>query len=220
MIFSPPFGVCRLLKGPCRRRASVTACQEVVQLRPVGCSCRSSEKWGTTLRRNTTGRWKWTSYEEQGTVQPVEELSQRPSAPSPARSWSTLKTLLITAWRTAPWVCRAQRAGSAWRRARTWASGRNGAAKGYAESAGWLWRSARLRWCRAVIANSTGVARWSVSSAEKQWPSTFVWKREVRGEGMRAPPDAGRTWDCGRSTKLLPCISPRIHPAYPANVQP
>lgn len=48
----------RLWREPCRGHASAMACQEAAQLRPAGCSCQSSERWGTTWRRSTTGRWK------------------------------------------------------------------------------------------------------------------------------------------------------------------
>lgn len=170
----PPSCVSRLWRGPCRGHASATGCREAAPLRPAGCSCQSSGRWGTTWRRSTTGPWRWISSEELGTARPAGGPSPRPSAPSPVRSWSTSKTPPIIAWKTALWACPAQRAASASRRARTWASGRSGAARGCAESAAWLWRSAKPRWCRAVIVSSTGAARWSASSAGRQWPSTFV----------------------------------------------
>lgn len=210
LLSSCPFCVSRLWRGPCRGHVSATVCQEAAPLRPAGCSCQSSGRWGTTWRRSTTRLWRWISSEEPVTARPAGGPLLRPSAPSLARSWSTSKTPQTTAWKTAPWACRAQRAASASRRARAWANGRSGAARGCAESAGWLWRSAKPRWCRAVIVNSTGAARWSVSSAERQWPSTSVWRKEVRGEGRRAPAAAGRTSGWGRSTERLHHFSPAV----------
>lgn len=205
----------RLWRGPCRGPVSVTACQGAAPLRPAGCSCRSSGRWGTTWRRSTTGPWRSICSEEPGTARPAGGPSPRPSAPSLARSWSTWKTPPTTAWKTAPWACRAQKAASAWRRARAWASGRSGAARGCAGSVGWPWRSAKPRWCPAVIVNSTGAARWSASSAERRWPSTSVWRKEVRGGRTRAPAAAGRTWGWGRSTEHLHHFSPAVIVSVP-----
>lgn len=133
-----PLCFSRQWRGPCRGHVSATGCQEAAQLRPAGCSCQNSERWGTTWRRNTTGPWRWISSEELVTAQPAGGPLLRPSAPSLARSWSTSKTPQITAWKTAPWACRAQRAVSASRKARAWANGRSGAARGCVGSVGWL----------------------------------------------------------------------------------
>lgn len=195
----------RLWRGQCRGRASVTECQAAAPLRPAGCSCQSSVRSGTTWRRSTTGPWKWISSGEPGTARPVGGPSPTPSTPSRAKSWSTWKTPRTTAWRTARWACRAPRAASASRRARDWASGRSGAARGCAESAGWPWRSARPRWCPAATASSTGAARSSATSAGRRWPSTSAWRGEAaRGEGRRAPAAAGRASGWGRGTESTP----------------
>lgn len=92
-----PLCFSRLWRGPCRGHVSAMGCQEAAQLRPAGCSCQNSERWGTTWRRNTTGPWRWISSEELVTAQPAGGPLLRPSAPSLARSWSTWKTPQITA---------------------------------------------------------------------------------------------------------------------------
>lgn len=94
------FSVClnsRLWRGPCRGHANATGCRGAAPHRPAGCSCQSSERWGTTWRRSTTELWRWISSVEQGTVRPAEEPSLRPLAPSHAKSWFTSKTPPITA---------------------------------------------------------------------------------------------------------------------------
>lgn len=198
----------RLWRGPCRGHASVTEFRAAAPLRPAGCSCQSSVRSGTTWKRSTTEPWRWISSEGLATAQPVGGPSPTPLTPSHAKSWSIWKTPQTTAWRTAPWACRAPRAASASRRARDLANGRSEAARGCAESVGWPWRSARPRWCPAAIASSTGAARWNATSAGRRWPSTSVWRGEAaRGEGRRAPAAAGRASGWGRGTEQRPSSS-------------
>ena len=194
-----PFCSPRLLKGPCSEHVNATESRGAAPPRRAGCSSPTSGRWAPIWRRSIRKPWRWTCSGGQATAQPVAGPSPRPSVPSPAKSSSTWRIHLTTAWRTKPWAWRARRDASASRRARVWAAGRSAAASVCVESVAWPWRSGGRSWCPAATASSTGAARSSVISAARLSPNTTVWRR---GRRPRAPATAkGKVSGSGRHTE-------------------